>query len=78
MNSILLAKAFSSFILANTALRLNLLLVEKSRLYVIKARKKQKKEATATMFRCSGFRYVLYHFCFKAGAVCYYKKMLDS
>ncbi|PDP60016.1 hypothetical protein [Prevotella intermedia] len=72
MNSTVLAKAFSSFILANTALCLNLLLVEKSRLYVIKAEKKQKKEATATMFRCGGFRYVLYRSFFKAGAVCYY------
>ncbi|ATV28753.1 hypothetical protein CTM63_06195 [Prevotella intermedia] len=72
MNSIFLAKTFSSFILANTALCLNFLLVKKSRLYVIKAGKKQKKEATAAMFRCSGFRYVLYRSFFKAGAVCYY------
>ncbi|APW34894.1 hypothetical protein BWX40_08700 [Prevotella intermedia] len=45
MNSIFLAKAFNSFILPNTALRLNLLLVKKSRLYVIKAEKKQKKRS---------------------------------
>jgi len=72
LNSIFLAKAFSSFILANTAPRLNLLLVKKSRLYVIKAGKEQKKEATATIFRCSGCRYVFYRSCFKAESACYY------
>ncbi len=36
--------------------------------------KEQKKEATATIFRCSGCRYVLCRSCFKAESACYYLK----
>ncbi|AWX06741.1 hypothetical protein CTM55_03395 [Prevotella intermedia] len=44
MNSILLAKAFSSFILANTALCLNLLLVREKPTLCYKGRKETEKK----------------------------------